>query len=133
MPIYEYECSDCGHRLEVLQYSGEPTLTECPACARGTLRKLMSAAGFRLSGGGWYETDFKTGGKRNLAGDAKPEAQSEPKSDAKSDAKSETRGADARPSDKGGGAGEPKKTSGAPAAPAKPAARPSPSPDKGTG
>lgn len=70
MPIYEYECSLCGHRLEVLQGISEPLLTDCPSCRRAGLKKLMSAAGFRLSGGGWYETDFKTGNKRNLAADA---------------------------------------------------------------
>jgi len=70
VPIYEYECSLCGHRLEVLQGISEPLLTDCPSCRRAGLKKLMSAAGFRLSGGGWYETDFKTGSKRNLAADA---------------------------------------------------------------
>lgn len=70
MPIYEYECSLCGHRLEVLQGIREPLLTDCPSCRRAGLKKLVSAAGFRLSGGGWYETDFKTGNKRNLAADA---------------------------------------------------------------
>ena len=130
MPIYEYECDDCGHRLEVLQYSGEPAPSDCPACGKAALRKLMSAAGFRLSGGGWYETDFKTDGKRNIAGDAKPEAKSEAKSEARPEAKSESKSADAKPSAKGSDAGAPKKTSGATEAPAKPATRP-PSPDKG--
>ena len=41
----------------------------CPECGKSTLRKKVSAAAFRLKGGGWYETDFKTGGKKNLAGD----------------------------------------------------------------
>ena len=42
-------------------------LTKCPACGKEKLRRLISAAGFRLKGAGWYETDFKSGGKRNLA------------------------------------------------------------------
>ena len=42
-------------------------LTDCPACRQPRLRRLVSAAGFRLKGGGWYETDFKQGDKRNLA------------------------------------------------------------------
>lgn len=70
MPIYEYQCTDCGHRLEALQKFTDPPLKECPACARPGLRKLVSAASFRLKGGGWYETDFKQGGKKNLAGEA---------------------------------------------------------------
>lgn len=70
MPIYEYQCKVCGHAVEVLQKLSDAPLTDCPSCHRPELRKKISAAGFRLKGGGWYETDFKTGGKKNLAGDA---------------------------------------------------------------
>ena len=59
MPIYEYICSECGHELEALQKMSEAPLSECPACARPALKKRISAAGFRLTGSGWYETDFK--------------------------------------------------------------------------
>jgi len=77
MPIYEYECVACGHTLEKLQKLSEPPLSLCPECNGESLQKLVSAAGFRLKGGGWYETDFKTGNKKNVtgAGDgAKPAA-----------------------------------------------------------
>ena len=67
MPIYEYQCQDCGHSLEILQKLGDAPATDCPACGNSTLKKKISAAGFRLKGGGWYETDFKTGNKKNLA------------------------------------------------------------------
>ena len=67
MPIYEYECKKCGHQLEALQKMSDEPLTECPACGEHELRKLISAAGFRLAGSGWYETDFKSGSKKNLA------------------------------------------------------------------
>lgn len=71
MPIYEYECGGCGHHLEALQKMSDPALTECPECGKPQLNKKISAVGFRLSGSGWYETDFKTGGKKkNLAGDS---------------------------------------------------------------
>lgn len=69
MPIYEYQCQSCGTRKEVLQKISDPLLTDCDACGKSELKKLLSAAGFRLSGGGWYETDFKTGNKKNLAGE----------------------------------------------------------------
>ncbi|RME35761.1 MAG: zinc ribbon domain-containing protein [Gammaproteobacteria bacterium] len=59
MPIYEYRCQSCGHELEALQKVSEEPLRECPSCGKPTLRRLVSAAGFRLSGSGWYETDFK--------------------------------------------------------------------------
>lgn len=71
MPIYEYACRDCGFELEALQKLSEPPLTDCPDCHASSLVKKVSAAAFRLSGSGWYETDFKKDGKRNLAGDKK--------------------------------------------------------------
>ena len=67
MPIYEYECEACGHRHEALQKINDPLLTNCPECDKPALKKLISAAGFRLSGSGWYETDFKSDNKKNLA------------------------------------------------------------------
>lgn len=67
MPIYEYQCGDCEHRLEALQKISDEPLKECPSCKKPSLKKLISASGFRLKGGGWYETDFKTGKKKNLA------------------------------------------------------------------
>lgn len=69
MPIYEYQCAACGDLHEVLQKISDPPLTDCPACGRATLRKKVSAVAFRLKGSGWYETDFKSGSKKNLAGD----------------------------------------------------------------
>jgi putative FmdB family regulatory protein len=66
MPIYEYRCAACGHDLEKLQRLGDAPLTDCPACGKAKLRRLVSAAGFRLKGSGWYETDFKKDGKKNL-------------------------------------------------------------------
>ena len=74
MPIYEYECEACGHRKEALQKISDDPLTQCQECGEDKLRKLVSAAGFRLKGGGWYETDFKTGNKKNLVNpsDSKP-------------------------------------------------------------
>ena len=68
MPIYEYQCPACGKELEVLQKISDEPLKDCPQCGRATLQKKVSAAAFRLKGGGWYETDFKTGNKKNLAG-----------------------------------------------------------------
>lgn len=60
MPIYEYECHACGHRLETLQKINEAPLKVCPNCGKRELHKLVSAAQFRLKGNGWYETDFKS-------------------------------------------------------------------------
>jgi putative FmdB family regulatory protein len=68
MPIYEYQCQSCEHQLEVLRKISDEPLVTCPECGKDSLRKKVSAAAFRLKGGGWYETDFKTGDKKNLAG-----------------------------------------------------------------
>ena len=65
MPIYEYLCDDCDHRLEVMQKISEEKLKECPECGEESLRKLVSAASFRLKGTGWYETDFKDKPKKS--------------------------------------------------------------------
>ncbi|MEQ5970655.1 zinc ribbon domain-containing protein [Serratia liquefaciens] len=61
MPIYEYACSACSHRLEKLQKFSDAPLTDCPACRQPALTKLISSTGFQLKGTGWYATDFKPG------------------------------------------------------------------------
>jgi putative regulatory protein, FmdB family len=78
MPIYEYRCTDCGHRLEALQRLADAPLRVCPACGKESLTKLMSAVGFHLKGSGWYATDFKhSGAKPTEKGTAKPDAANE--------------------------------------------------------
>ena len=92
MPIYEYRCTGCGYEMDKLQKISDSPLTDCPACGRPALQKLVSAAGFRLKGGGWYETDFKSGKKKNVAKpDAKPKAgDAKPKAGKKTDAGSKS-------------------------------------------
>jgi len=67
MPIYEYICTECDHAHEALQKLSDDPLQDCPACGKSALKKQISAPGFRLSGTGWYETDFKSDKQRNLA------------------------------------------------------------------
>ena len=71
MPIYEYECKACGHRQEAIQKMSDDPLVDCPACEKPELKKLLSAPAFRLKGGGWYETDFKSGSQKNVVKDDK--------------------------------------------------------------
>lgn len=59
MPIYEYLCDACDNKMEALQKISDEPLKDCPECGEQSLRKLVSAAAFRLKGSGWYETDFK--------------------------------------------------------------------------
>ena len=92
MPIYEYRCTQCEHKLEALQRFSDAPLLTCPSCGKDALTKLVSAAGFQLKGSGWYATDFK--GSSGKKPDADKPATAEAKPDAaKSDApaaKSET-------------------------------------------
>jgi len=81
MPIYEYVCSECEHQLEALQKMSDAPLLECPACEKEALKKKISAPGFRLSGSGWYETDFKSNNQKNLSKGDSAEKDSSPKSD----------------------------------------------------
>ena len=122
MPIYEYRCSACGHKLESLQKLADAPLVTCPACGKDTLTKLLSAAGFQLKGSGWYATDFKRSGSKPAAkdsessgdakggdaksADAKSEAKTEAKAESKSEAKVETK-SDSTPAAPATGAGTP--------------------------
>ena len=97
MPIYAFACSACGHHFDRLQKMSDADPTLCPVCSEETVKRQLTAPSFRLSGSGWYETDFKKDGdkKRNLSekseasggGDAKPETKNDANSESKSDAK----------------------------------------------
>ncbi|HHB92787.1 MAG TPA: zinc ribbon domain-containing protein [Thioploca sp.] len=58
MPIYEYACTECEHKFEVIQKMSDEPLVKCPECEKDGLKKLVSAAAFHLKGTGWYKTDF---------------------------------------------------------------------------
>ena len=68
MPIYAFACTTCGHAFERLQKLSDADPVACPACAAATVLRQLTAPQFRLSGSGWYETDFKKEGetRRNL-------------------------------------------------------------------
>jgi putative FmdB family regulatory protein len=62
MPIYEYECEKCGHRVEKIQKFSDPPLETCEKCG-GPVHKMQSAPAFQFKGTGWYVTDYPKGGK----------------------------------------------------------------------
>ncbi len=78
MPIYDYKCSNCEHQFELIQKFSDQPAEICPQCSQKSVQKLVSAPSFRLKGGGWYETDFKTGAKKNIV-DAKDDKHSKQK------------------------------------------------------
>jgi putative FmdB family regulatory protein len=85
MPIYAFSCNSCGHAFDRLQKMSDPDPAACPDCGADSVRRQLTAPSFRLSGSGWYETDFKKDGdkKRNLSetggGEAKPDAKPDTK------------------------------------------------------
>jgi putative FmdB family regulatory protein len=76
MPLYEYRCSKCDKKIEVIRKFSDPPLTEHEDCG-GTLEQLLSAPAFQLKGTGWYVTDYGKGGVKpsadagSKAGDSK--------------------------------------------------------------
>ncbi len=106
MPIYEYVCKACGHEAEIMHKVSDPAPKKCPECGKPKLAKQMSATGFRLGGGGWYETDFKSGNKKNVAekasaGEASaPTSGDKPGAGAKVEAKKADKKADKKPAAK---------------------------------
>lgn len=97
MPIYAFQCDACGHEFDRLQKMSDPDPEVCPECGAPEIKRQLTAPSFRLSGSGWYETDFKKDGdkKRNLTekGDAS-------KSEAKTDAAPATKAAEPAPAAK---------------------------------
>ena len=78
MPIYEFICESCNHKEDLIRKISEPTTISCPKCNGQNFIKQVSAPNFKLKGSGWYETDFKTGAKKNIV-DAKDDKASKPK------------------------------------------------------
>lgn len=109
MPIYEYRCTACEHEFEAIQKFSDEPLIECPSCSKDALKKKISAVAFRLKGGGWYETDFKSGNKKNLAGDSdKPkESGSKPESSGATAGASSGGDSSTKPASEAKGSGKP--------------------------
>ena len=67
MPIYEYKCTKCEKIFEKIVSVADSSKTVfCDCSPNAKAKKIISAPSFRLEGSGWYETDFKTGNKKNL-------------------------------------------------------------------
>ena len=106
MPIYEYECEECGEIFEEFQSMSAPPLTRCKLCGSKKVRKLVSNTSFILKGSGWYVTDYtrKSGsspaggnGKGGKAGkdDKKASTDSSSSSDKSGSGKAESKGSGA--------------------------------------
>ena len=103
MPIYEFECLTCGDRFDRLQKLSDPDPTDCPQCGATGVRRRLTAPSFRLSGSGWYETDFKKDSdkKRNLVDKAEPSKTDKPgASETASSSAADSKPKDSAPSEK---------------------------------
>jgi putative FmdB family regulatory protein len=87
MPLYEYQCSQCEERVEIIQKISDPPYAHCPKCG-GEMKKLFSAPAIQFKGTGWYKTDYAS---KPAPSAAKSESSGESKSDAKTETKSETK------------------------------------------
>ncbi len=96
MPMYEYECTACGHRFERIRKFSDPPVEECPNCGEHKVQKLLSSPAIQFKGTGWYITDYAKSGKTESGGTAsanaaKAEAKSDTKAETKTDTKTETK------------------------------------------
>ena len=91
MPIYEYQCKQCGERHEIIQKFSDAPLTHCPQCG-GEMKKLFSSPAIQFKGSGFYKTDYSSSSKPSQSkSESKSETSTETKAEAKSETKSETK------------------------------------------
>ena len=110
MPIYEYECQQCGKVFETIRKFSDPRLTECQCEEKAPVTKLISAAAFHLKGTGWYVTDFRDKGKKGADGKEKVDGDSGDKaaaSDGAKDAGKESGKSESAPKKESGGDSKP--------------------------
>ncbi len=81
MPIYDYQCSSCGHKAEVMRKISAANVEACPQCGVEAFSKQLSAPSFQLSGSGWYATDFKNGGAKPAKAESATETKTESKTE----------------------------------------------------
>jgi putative FmdB family regulatory protein len=113
MPTYEYMCTSCGTPLEVVQSIHEPSLTDCPSCEDGRLRKVFGNVGVVFKGSGFYRTDSR--GKSSATSPAAPKAESKKASESTGSSTSGSGGSGAG-SSSGSGSGSGSTKSSTPAA-----------------
>lgn len=96
MPLYEYQCTQCSERVEIIQRMSDPPYAHCPKCG-GDMKKLFSAPAIQFKGSGFYKTDYaspsasaSSSPKGESSGDSKAESTSETKSETKTETKTET-------------------------------------------
>ena len=95
MPIYTYQCTNCGVRFDQHQHFNDPPLTRCPECEEEALRKVFQPVGIVFKGSGFYATDHRS---PSGAGRASSKS-SETDSKSSSESSSESKAAESKPSE----------------------------------
>ena len=95
MPLYEYQCTQCSERVEIIQKLSDPPYSHCPKCG-GDMKKLLSAPAIQFKGSGWYKTDYASkpaarGGSETKSDTSESKPASETKTESKTESKSETK------------------------------------------
>ena len=97
MPLYEYQCTKCGHRFEKIQKFSDKMIRKCPECG-GRVEQLLSAPAVQFKGSGWYVTDYAKKSSAPAASDSGSKDSKEAKKDDKP--KAETSAKDTKKAEK---------------------------------
>jgi putative FmdB family regulatory protein len=117
VPIYEYQCQTCHHRVELIQKHSDAPLTECPKC-KGPMTKLLAAPALQFKGSGFYITDYTDKGKdksdkgKNKSDSGSPEKKSGAEKPATESTSSTSAASTEKKTDSGGSSPPPAKPSG---------------------
>jgi putative FmdB family regulatory protein len=97
VPLFEFECSKCGHRFERIQKFADPDPKKCPECGAGKIERLLAAPAVQFKGSGWYVTDYARKGSSAPQSESKGESKTETKTETKSESKSESKSEEPKP------------------------------------
>ena len=89
MPLYEYECTNCKERVEIIQRVSDPPYSHCPKCG-AEMKKLISSPAIQFKGSGFYKTDYASSKPASTSSESKSESSS---STTKPESKSESKSA----------------------------------------
>jgi putative FmdB family regulatory protein len=94
MPLYEYQCTKCSERTEILQRASDPPFTHCPKCG-GEVKKLFSSPAIQFKGSGFYKTDYAStstakSSEKSDKGEKSDKSEKSEKSETKSESSTST-------------------------------------------
>jgi putative FmdB family regulatory protein len=91
MPLYSYECSNCGVQFDKLQKFSDKPIKRCPECNKNTAKRVIQPAGIIFKGSGWYKTDSRSASSATVPSTTKKDSKKSDSSETKSESKTETK------------------------------------------